>query len=851
MHNYAFRPTTSYSFENLPFMPFRLNWAHRQKMPRFSSAAVAAAAVATVLLVAIARAPTLADAQYYDQPAVVSADSGASGPNESYDYAGVDDLAAATALPLTANELGDNFATSAPSVVRVTGIDVIPSYNLQPESYADETPHPLDQPAPSPSSGLYGANDDDSVDVDADTTETDPITDTTADSTTDNGGDAAAATEPPAEPDYSVRTLNVSAAIFEHIAPVQFYTQRWRIQAQVQLPDFTESLDAIDRYDELVRKVCDGFVASLQKRPAKKTRKPSNKLKSNATLSDGDERTTTTTMPPPVIGADLRAHCRNAEREVTMLTNRVRTTNEELRKVTATARKSRRGKRSAEEPKPASAQSADSTARQLYLAVEEVVSDKLFDRVELLEREAQWGFRLMKNELGVLRGTNNAVYKTVWKLTDVQKENDANIKRMVRKLRTLRGAVSREADEVQARLTLVELVQLISLELTGLVEQQNEVLSLVTTSAAGRLHPMVMGASELNRFYTNMSQQMGLSEVLVDGDEDLVPKMVSIRSAQDGRNVEVRIEVPMVRREEFQLYRAYALPRRAAADTARSKQPVSVVLEEEYLAVSEADGTFVPMSGEQLRECNTLGAKFDDEGVRYVCKLEGPLYTSGADSCLVSLFQQRPLDETPCELKTVPRRDTVTKMRMASTWLWLAANASTVRVSCAHRPGVEEEVLVAPQSIVQLNGMCELETHTFRLQAESTMHRNVTVLQSKEMMSGSNIAALDEFAMQQATAQPAFASHDLDQDPIRLTQPRQYHRWLNQNGRAITALTRSFRQVESARKKGKQDLAATPDGQTDYMQIILTVGQVAMRVVRLIMQLVTRFVGDADDDFFF
>lgn len=816
-------------------------------MQRFSSAAFAA-----VLLVVIASAPAPAGAQYYDQPAVVSAGSEASGPNESYDYAS-DDLAAATALPLTAS---DSYATSAPSVVRVTGIDVIPSYNLQPESYADETPHPLGQPLPSPSSGFYGANDDDSVEVD--TTEagesiTDPITDTTADSTTidNNSGDAAAAAEPPVEPDYSVRPLNVSAAIFEHIAPVQFYTQRWRIQAQVQLPDFSESLDAIDRYDELVRKVCDGFVASLQRKPAKKARPSSNKLKSNATMSGVSKRTTTTTLPPPVIGADLQAHCRNAEREVTMLTDRVRNTNEELRKVTATARKSRRGKRSAEEPKQANDQSVDSAARQLYLAVEEVVSDKLYDRVELLEREAQWGFRLMKNELRVLRGTNNAVYKTVWKLTDVQKENDSNIKRMVRKLRTFRGDVSREADEVQARLTLAELVQLISLELTGLVEQQNEVLSLVTTSAAGRLHPMVMGESELNRFYTNMSQKMGLSDVLVGSGDEMVPKMVSIQSAQDGRNMEVRIEVPMVRREEFQLYRAYALPRRAAADAARTKQPVSVVLEEEYLAVNEADGTFVPMSGEQLRECNTLGANFDDEGVRYVCKLTGPLYTSGADSCLVSLFQQRPLDETPCELKTVSRRDTVTKMRMASTWLWLAANASTVRVSCAHRPGVEEEVLVAPQSIVQLNGMCELETHTFRLQAESTMHRNVTVLQSKEMMSGSNIAALDEFAMQQATAQPVFASHDLDQDPIRLTQPRQYHRWLNQNGRAISALARSFRQVETARKKGKQDIAATPDGQTDYMQIILTVGQVALRVVRLIVSLVTRFMNDADDDLFF
>lgn len=601
--------------------------------------------------------------------------------------------------------------------------------------------------------------------------------------------------------DYSIRPLNVSHALFEHVAPVHFYTQHWKILTSVKLPDFSESLELIGQYDEMVRNVC---------------------AKWNGTA--------------------LQNHCRNSAREIGRLTQKIRSTNEELRHMTAPDKTRRR------RTKRAVAEAVDGNsgvARSLYLALEDVGSLDVVERIGRLEQDGNSQFDLLKEQTSLVRSTFNAVNQTVSRLLSVQRENDNSIEGLLKRLRAIRNDFRLGSSDVEARLTLIELIQLITLEMTGVMERQNEILSIVTTTEAGRLHPMVLGVDQLNRVYRNMTSRMGFEEVLV-GTED-IPKMIRLDSAQQGQNLLVQLEVPMIKTADFQLFRAYALPH-------FGKYPDGPVLEGRYLAVNDEDKTYVVLSEDELKGCSATETEFGADQIKYFCRRSTPLYTKASGSCIISLFQQRNIRDTgDCVFRSQSYKDSVIKMTMPSTWLWLAESDRDVQITCDDTPDVHH-VRIPAQSIVQLNGMCELETDRFRLESENTLFRNVTVIESKDMSDPSNAQAFDSLAAQSDFISKPVGAHDLDQEPIRISQPqRNYHRWLNANGRTLMSLVQNLRRVDAYRKQNP--LPGTDlndgDGGTSYTQIMLTVGRAVVRIVRFAFQMWEQYMGDDDDLFSF
>lgn len=613
-----------------------------------------------------------------------------------------------------------------------------------------------------------------------------------------SSSDANPSSAPLNHPDYSIRPLNVSHALFEHIAPVHFYTQRWKILTSVQLPDFTESLQLINQYDETVRSVC---------------------AKWNGTA--------------------LQNHCRNSAREINRLTEKIRSTHEELRHLTtADSTRRRRTRRAAAEGV------AENAARSLYMALEDVGSADVVERIGRLEEDGNSQFNLLKQQTSLVRSTFNAVNQTVSRLLSVQRENDNSIGALIKRLRAIRDDFRHGSSDVGARLTLIELIQLITLEMTGVMERQNEVLSIVTTTEAGRLHPMVLGVDKLNRVYRNVTSNLQLKDILV-GAED-IPKMVRLDSVQRGSNLLVQLEVPMIKAVDFQLFRAYALPH-------FGQYPDGPVLEGRYLAVNDVDKTYVVLSEEQLKGCSATESEFGADEMKYLCRRTTPLYTKSTGSCIISLFQQRNVRDTgDCVFSSKSYKDSVVKMTMPSTWLWLAESARDVRLTCDETPQVHQ-LRIPAQSIVQLNGVCELEADTFRLESENTLLRNVTVIESKDMSDPSNAQAFEELAAQNALiAKPADA-HDLDQEPIRISaQPqRNYHRWLNANGRTISALIQNLRRVDAYRQQNPLpgSDAGGGVGNPEFLQIVLGVGRAVVRIVRAVYGIWQEYMGD-DDDFF-
>lgn len=605
--------------------------------------------------------------------------------------------------------------------------------------------------------------------------------------------------------DYSIRPLNVSHALFEHIAPVHFYTQHWKILTSVKLPDFTESLELIGQYNEMVENVC---------------------AKWNGTA--------------------LQNHCRNSAREIGRLTEKIRSTNQELRHVTASpdGTKRRRMKRAAAAEAVPSNNSNNSLPRSLYLALEDVGNLDVVERIGRLEEDGNSQFDLIKQQTSLVRSTYNAVNQTVTRLLSVQKENDNAIGALLKRLRAMRNEFRYGSSDVEARLTLIELIQLITLEMTGVMERQNEVLSIVTTTEAGRLHPMVLGVDQLNRIYSNMTSRMGFEDVFV-GTED-IPKMVRLDSAQHGQNLLVQLEVPMIKTNDFQLFRAYALPH-------FGKYPDGPILEGRYLAVNDDDKTYVVLSDEELKGCSVTETEFGTDQIKYFCRRSTPLYTKATGSCIISLFQQRNIrDSGDCVFNSLPYKDSVIKMTMPSTWLWLAESDQDVQITCEDTPDVHH-IRIPAQSIVQLNGMCELETERFRLESENTLFRNITIIESKDMSDPSNEQAFDSLAEQSEMIAKPSSGHDLDQEPIRISQPeRNYHRWLNANGRTLMSLVQNLRRIDAYRKQNPLPGSDVADGgSSGYLQVFFTIARAVVRIVRTSLRIWEQYMGDDDDGFFF
>lgn len=584
---------------------------------------------------------------------------------------------------------------------------------------------------------------------------------------------------------YSIRPIPPTELLFEHKGRARFYSQTWTIITGFKIDNFTEELVAVQKYEKLIRNVCDTWIIS-----------------------------------------ELRKHCIQSIRTLDALTTKIKTTSAKLRELTTNDRpNSARNKRSI-------FNSFRTIAKLWTGTMDHIDSEDIYDNLKMLRSDDSQTLKLMKNQVSVVRSTYNAINRTLLQLANIQMETDTRLFDINRHLKKLKHKVSREHTEIMGRLMLGELISYITLELMDITQQQDTTMSIITTLNAGRLHPLVLDATQLNEIYGNISAQRGMDN-LFENQQIYLEQLTKVVAVQNGKFFLVQLEIPLVKTTEFEVYRMYSIP--VPSINPNEYQVLHSV--GDYLVVQQLNHLYVQLSRVQFNQCTHIDEGFD-ETAYFLCKLDVPIWTSARENCAISLFEQK-VNVTACDWKMHALRDSIYKMEMSSTWLWLYGNESKVSVFCEN--SFVEDPTVPKHSIIQLNGPCEIHTDTMILTGENNILRNVSVLHSKTMFS-KTLQNIEEFAQMNfvTTPQPAAVRPGLeDEMPAKLQKQRErnYNRWLNANNNAVRRLEQNVIAMDKRRRNREENAMQPRDAMSALIIILVRIGQLVVNVFDFIFEI--------------
>ncbi|XP_025836340.1 uncharacterized protein LOC112903855 [Agrilus planipennis] len=452
---------------------------------------------------------------------------------------------------------------------------------------------------------------------------------------------------------YEIKTIDHNPGIyFENVANAQFFNNEWKLLTYVDMQVYFETLDKIENYNQKTSRICSEVKRTIS----------SNCDKYIATTSEIIQKSKVQIgVVQEITGANVFP-VRNKRG---------------LFNIIGKAEKYLFG-------------TADSDDALYY--------DKTISEIAKNEREMR---ELMLKQTSVMQSTVHSVNQTVSNIVHNELIFQKNLNVLENVSKSLYSEISTSVKNFDIEMNFLEHANLLSEILNHYHSDLQNLINALTIARIGQIHPFIISPSqlisEIKKTLPYLPPGLHYPIFLSMENYHLLLDIAELDIVVVSNKLIVAVKIPLVKDEEFTVYKLHPLPTRINSSTAY----VFIQPSTPYLAVDKTKQLFIRISDSELNQCKVLKSE-------RLCKQNQPTrLVINSEICEIGLFSYRYNNYKSCDIRIIELTHNIWhRITNSNTWLYvIVTEKETITLNCADRKS-PLDVHLSKTGALTLNSKC-------------------------------------------------------------------------------------------------------------------------------------------------
>ncbi|KAL0894301.1 hypothetical protein ABMA27_014299 [Loxostege sticticalis] len=347
-------------------------------------------------------------------------------------------------------------------------------------------------------------------------------------------------------------------------------------------------------------------------------------------------------------------------------------------------------------------------AHSLFGVLDDEFAQQYEKDINLIRKNERHLAQLWKNQTSIVEAENNL-------LSRIEQSMDKQHKIFNKHIMALENASNTIAKELQNVENTNEFMMssvIANSIVANLKNIQETLLDTVTNIYYGKFNMHLLTPDQLRKELSIISGQLSQELVLpidnIQANLRNIYHLLKVKARMTNQYFIFEILVPLVSRDNFDMYRLIAVPQQTREDMVHLT-PVA-----EYLAINIKKDSYIPLSEEEVHRC----IQYDVE--THLCPLQKPINHLKSDDNLC----KKNIDTNQCEVTTTTCEDTWVEINKINTYLYFCCNQCTIRLICDHEVKAHQ---LSKAGIITFKEGCIVKNEAFTILTHRTQVTNLNI----------------------------------------------------------------------------------------------------------------------------
>jgi len=419
-----------------------------------------------------------------------------------------------------------------------------------------------------------------------------------------------------------ITPLDNHAVFLERIGQATLFKSEWKVITQLKLIDEEEAFSFIQTCETHVEKLC-------------------NLLETNKAYT----------------------LCKAWKNELTTLTNNIKRKLLDLHLSVMPRKRTKRGLLNA----------GGKLAKFLLGTVDSDDSEKIYAKLQVLEKHDQENIHLMQNQVSIVKSSIDTVSAALINIS-------LNEEKLGNRYQELEKRVAQEilaVNVIHLKTDVNEIIPFIILTLQQIYNHINDQFIVINAISIGKLHPLLISPKTLLELTHQISQHYHVHPFLKE--IAFISQISQIQSLINDSTMYIRINIPLLEAFEYSINKIYPLPVHLP-----SNFTVILDLDSDYLLNNTEHQTYIEFTHQEYpKSCHKINYYRDI----YVChQIHAKTIGLNPESCLISILNNKTIKFSICKQRIVsPETEIISKLTTTNTWLFKFDQEKQLQIHCDNR----------------------------------------------------------------------------------------------------------------------------------------------------------------------
>uniref|UniRef100_A0A2H1VXK6 SFRICE_020879 n=1 Tax=Spodoptera frugiperda TaxID=7108 RepID=A0A2H1VXK6_SPOFR len=335
-----------------------------------------------------------------------------------------------------------------------------------------------------------------------------------------------------------------------------------------------------------------------------------------------------------------------------------------------------------------------SVARSLFGVLDDEFAKQYQEDIDLIKVNEKHLALLLRNQTSVIE----AEYNLLKRSEDAVEKQYKMFNQHLLNLEKFTTNIQKELDSQELSIEFV----MSSITANSLIEHlrnvQENLIDTVTNIYNGKINLHLIAPEQLRDELNIISSQLSKDLVLpinnIQTELFHLYHLLQVKAKMTERYLIIEIKVPLINRENFEIYRTIPIPKSNDGDM------VTLLPIAEMLAINIQKDSYIPMTESEIHQC------IQHDTTTRLCPLQKPVYRMKSDESLCMKKREPP----HCEVRHEPCRDKWFELNNANNYLYFCCQQCKIRIICGHQVSTQ---LLHRAGVITLHDGCIISSETF------------------------------------------------------------------------------------------------------------------------------------------